>query len=273
MAIRDLLAVVDTSDCDEQFVQDALSFAELHQARLTLLVLSVIPSPEYGNMYGPPFIVLRDFLGAVDAKQQRIAGWASRAGIEIRTVSDLPEGIYTSASVHARYADLVLFGPQDAYGYPLIRRQVIESVLFESGRPVLVLPREHKPRPIGRFAIGWNASREATHALREAMLFAAPNAKVEVRVLDGKPSDKGHGSDPGADIAHHLARHGFAATVHAVAVDEGSDAEALVRAARGQGAQLLALGAYGHSRLREMILGGVTRDLLNGAPLPLLFAH
>lgn len=169
MAIKDLLAVVDTSDSDEQFVQDALSFAEFHDARLTLLVLSVIPSPEYGYMYGPPFIVLRDFLGAVDAKQQRIAQWASRARIEIRTISDLPEGIYTSASVQARYADLVLFGPEEAYGYPLIRRQIIESILFESGRPVLILPSGHKPRAIDQFALGWNATREATHALREAM--------------------------------------------------------------------------------------------------------
>lgn len=273
MAMKDLLAVLDTSDCDERFVQDVLRFAEFHEARLTLLVLSVIPSPEYGYMSGPPFIVLRDFLDAIDAKQKRLEKLASRARVEVRTLSDLPQGIYTSASVQARYADLVLFGPEEAYGYPIIRRQIIENILFESGRPVLVLPAGHKPSPIKHFAIGWNATREATHALREAMAIAGPDARADVLVLDGRPSAKGHGSEPGADIARHLARHGFSATVHAVDRGGESDAAALVRDARRQGAQLLALGGYGHSRLREMILGGVTRDLLGGSALPLLFAH
>ncbi|MAM37707.1 universal stress protein (plasmid) [Sphingobium naphthae] len=274
MALKDLLAVVDTADKDEQFVQDVLRFAEFHGARLTFLVLSVIPSPDYVGTFGPPYIVLHDYTQAVEAKQKRLAELTHDANVEVRTISELPETIFASVSVQARYADMVLFGPSEAYEYPPARRHSIENILFASGRPVLILPHGHVPHAVDHFAIGWNATREATQALRETMLFAAAGAKADILVLDGRASAKGHGSEPGADIAHHLARHGFETTVRPLTVDDDlCQGDALVRGARQHGARLLALGAYGHSRLREMILGGVTRDLLDGAPLPLLFAH
>lgn len=273
MAIKDLLAVVDTGDRDEQFVRDALSFAEFHDARLTFLVLSVIPASDYALTVGSPYVFLQDFTEAVEDKQRHIAERTRNSNVEVRTITDQPVAIFAEAAVQARYADMVLFGPAENYDYPPIRRDVIERILFASGRPVLIVPNGYVPHAFHQLAIGWNASREATHALRDAMAVAAPGARIDVLVLNGRPSSRGHGGQPGADIAHHLARHGFAATVVAVDADARSDGEALVHAARQQGAAMLALGAYGHSRLREMILGGVTRDLLVGSALPLLFSH
>lgn len=273
MAIKDILAVVDTGDKDEQFLRDVLAFAEFHNASLSVLVLSALPSADYALTMAPPYMFLHDYTEAVEAKQERIAKLAGGSNVELRTISDQPAVIFTKAAVYGRYADVVLFGPADNYDYPPIRRETIESILFASGRPVLVVPNGHKPRAIEHLAIGWNATRESTHALRAATAFAAPGAKIDVIVLDAKPSTKGHGSDPGADIARHLARHGFVSTVVPAWADELSDGNGLVKAARERGAALLSLGAYGHSRLREMILGGVTRDLLGGAPIPLLFSH
>ena len=273
MPIKDLLAVVDAGDRDDRFVTDALAFAASHDARLCFLVISAMPAEAYALTVGPPYIFLDDYVEAVEAKGRRIAEIAKTTHVEVRTLSDQPAVIFSRAAVHARYADVVLFGPADNYEYPPIRRETIESILFASGRPVLVLPNGHQPRAFDHVAIGWNATRESTLALREATAFAAPGAKIDVLVLDGKPSSKGHGSEPGADIACHLARHGFDADVVALTGGSGSDAEYLIRGARERGATLLALGAYGHSRFRQMILGGVTRDLLDGAPIPLLFAH
>ncbi len=273
MAIKDLLAVVDTGDKDEQFIKDALRFAEFHEARLTFLILSVVPTQDYAVSFGAPYVLLQDFIEAVEDKTKRLAERTRLSNIEVRTISDQPERILTKSAVEARYVDMVLFGPADTYDYPPVRRQVIESILFASGRPVLVLPQSYVPRPFDHIALGWNATREATHALRDVTAAAVPGARIEVLVLSGRPSTKGHGSEPGADIAHHLARHGYAANVVALDAPEQSDGEALVHAARKSGAGILALGAYGHSRLREMILGGVTRDLLAGAPIPLLFSH
>lgn len=273
MPIRDLLAVVDTGEQDGQFLEDAIAFAAFHDARLSFVVLSAMPAETYALTMGPPYVFLDDYAEAVSAKEARITKAAGAANIEVRTISDQPAVIFSKAAVYARYADLVLFGPRSAYEHPPIRRETIESILFASGRPVLVLPQGHRPGAVDHLAIGWNATREATLALREAKALAEPGAKIDVLVLNGKPSEKGHGSEPGADIARHLARHGFDANVVALSRGDGSDAEALIRGAREHGAAMLALGAYGHSRLREMILGGVTRDLIDGAEIPLLFAH
>jgi len=273
MAIKDLLAFVDTGDQDEPFLRDAIAFAEFHGASLSVVVLSALPAAEYALTLGPGHAFLEDYVEAAEAKQARVTQLAGATNVEIRTISDRPAIIHAKAAVYARYADMVLFGPADNYDYPPIRRETIESILFASGRPVLVMPNGHGLRALDHVAIGWNATREATHALRDATAFAQDGAKVDVIILDGKPSTTGHGSEPGASIAHHLARHGFSATVVAIEGGERTDAEALVAAAQERGAGVLALGAYGRSRLREMILGGVTRDLLGGAAMPLLFSH
>ncbi len=273
MAIKDILAVVDTGDRDEQFLKDALAFAQFHDASLSLMVISALPTADYALTVASPYVFLDNYAEAVEAKQAHIAGLFGGSNVEVRTISDQPAIIFSKAAVQARYADVVLFGPADNYDHPPIRRETIESILFASGRPVLVIPNGHQPGGIGHLAIGWNATREATHALRAATAFAAPGAQIDVLVLDAKPSANGHGSEPGADIARHLARHGFVSTVVPVQSGELDDADALVKAARERGAALLSVGAYGHSRLRQMILGGVTRDLLAGMPIPLLFSH
>ncbi|WP_065846082.1 universal stress protein [Sphingobium sp. Ndbn-10] len=273
MAIKDVLAVVDTGDRDEQFLRDALGFAEFHNASLSLVILSALPSADYALTIARPYAFLQDYTEAVEAKQQRIAALAGSTNVEVRTISDQPSVIFVKTAVYARYADVILFGPANSYDHPPIRRETAESILFSSGRPVLIVPGGYKARAIEHLAIGWNATRESTHALRDATAFASPRAKIDILVLDAKPTVNGHGSEPGADIARHLARHGFVSTVVPVRGGDEADGDALVTAARNGGATVLALGAYGHSRLREMILGGVTRDLLGGAPLPLLFSH
>ena len=273
MAIKDILAVVDAAARDEQFIKDALAFAEFHGARLSVLVVSALPLADYSLTVASPYVMLQGDTDAVEAKRAHIATLTSGANVEVRAIIDQPAIIFAKAPVHARYVDVVLFGPADSYEYPPIRRETIESILFSSGRPVLIIPAGHRPGTIQHLALGWNATREATLALRSALEFAAPGAMIDVLVMDAKPSAEGHGSEPGAEIARHLARHDFNATVVSVQSGNLSDAAALIKATRERGADLLALGAYGHSRLRQMILGGVTRTLLSEAPIPLLFSH
>jgi len=138
---------------------------------------------------------------------------------------------------------------------------------------MLVLPAGTTPRPFDRLAIGWNGSREATRALTDAVALLAPGAAIDVLMVDGAAQPLGHGIEPGADIARNLARHGFRVTVDDLARGPGSVAETLVEAACTRGADLLAIGGYAHSRLSEMILGGVTRDLFGESRIPCLFSH
>lgn len=180
------------------------------------------------------------------------------------------------AALHARHADLaVLCGPaglpaEDAAAV----RRVFAGLLFESGRPVLVMPPHHPCQwPAAHAVVAWQPTREATRALHDAMPLLAQATSVDVLMVDPEPRTGGHGDLPGADIGTHLARHGL--RVNVVRRERGQDsvATALLRHAAETAAGLLVAGGFGHSRLREWMLGGTTRELLEAMHLPVLFSH
>ena len=273
MAYKDILAVVDTGDEDEQFLKDAREFARAGEAHLSIAILSAIPMTDYAVAIGPPYVLLADYLEAAEEKQAKVAKIAERDGFEIRTLSEEAGLLLDKAPVQARYADLVLFGPASAYANRSMRRRLIENIALSSGRPLMVVPTGWAPRPFNRIVLGWNATREATRALGDALNLAAPGAKVEVVVVDGRSTARGHGSEPGADIARNISRNGFEVTVHALRSEGERDSAVLADFAQANRADLLVLGASAHSRLRELFLGGVTHDLIDGGPLPILFGH
>ena len=180
------------------------------------------------------------------------------------------------AALHARHADLaVLGGPA---GLPVddaaAVRRLFAGLLFESGRPVLLLPPHHACRwPATHAVVAWQPTREATRALHDAMPLLAQATSVDVLMVDPEPRTAGHGDLPGADIGAHLARHGL--KVNVVQRERGRDsvATALLRHAADTDAGLLVAGGFGHSRLREWMLGGTTRGLLEALHLPVLFSH
>ena len=169
----------------------------------------------------------------------------------------------------ARYADLVILG-QPAPERPSAR-PLAEDVLLSAGRPVLFVPYAGRFKNAGkRVLVAWNASREAARAVTDALPLLRQAAQVEV-VAFGPDGD--HGEVPGADLSLYLARHGVkasAARQNAPGVDVG--AQILSRAA-DIGADLIVMGGYGHSRLRELALGGATRTVLEAMTVPTLMAH
>lgn len=273
MTVKDILAIVDTGDDDEQFLTDAREFARFHEAHLTVAILSAVPTPDYALVCTQPYFLLSDYVEAAEEKQAKVAKIGERDGFEVRILSDEPGALLDKAPVQARYADLVLFGPVDAYDNKHLRRRLFENIALSSGRPVLVLPPQWKPRPFAHLAIGWNSTREATRALGDALKLAQTGAKIDVLVVDAKSTTKGHGSEPGTDIARNLSRHGFDVTVHALFSEGENQSAVLIDFARQHRADLLVIGASAHSRLRELFLGGVTHDPIDGAPLPVLLGH
>lgn len=142
------------------------------------------------------------------------------------------------------------------------------GALFDSGRPVLVTPVK-APYVIGnKVALAWNASREAARAVAAAMPFIA--AAEQVTVIADPPPD---GGPAAADLVAYLSLHGVAATTVDLPSDNRVLGERLVYAAVTAGADLLVMGAYGHSRLRELVLGGATLGALQHTTIPLLMAH
>ena len=172
----------------------------------------------------------------------------------------------------ARAADLVILGstasrsPDD--------RVLAHRVVREAGRPALVLgPKQTFDGPAKRIVVGWTDTREATRAAHDALMLAAPKAEITLVRLHGKASEVPEGMTSREDMAAALDRAGFKVTTldrPATAEDRAGD---LVRVAREVDAQLLATGAFGHSQVYDMLIGAVTRKLLDEAPLPVLLSR
>jgi nucleotide-binding universal stress UspA family protein len=177
-------------------------------------------------------------------------------------------------AVQARYADLVVVGQADPDSSLPTATDLPEATALTSGRPVLVVPHIGVTAAPGKTVLlCWNASREAARAASEALPFLKAAAKVIVLVIDARSTPDGHGAEPGADAATWLARHGVKVTVQRdVAADADVGATILSRAA-DHAADLIVMGLYGHSRLREMVLGGASRTLLGTMTVPVFMAH
>lgn len=177
-------------------------------------------------------------------------------------------------ALHARYADLAVLGQANPDDGQPNAAAVLEAALFDSGRPVLVVPYAGRFETLGqRVLVGWNASAQSARAVHDALPVMAGASKVVVCAVNPRRGIDGHGDEPGADVARHLARHGLKVTVeHTVAPEIGAGDLLLNRAAEIS-ADLLVIGGYGHSRLRETILGGVTRTLLQQMTVPVLMSH
>jgi nucleotide-binding universal stress UspA family protein len=193
---------------------------------------------------------------------------------ELRNAEALSRDLGRVAAVHARYADVaVMTRPPDGPGAEL-REEIVEGVLFHSGRPALIAPPGWSGTGIGkRVVIAWDASREATRALSEADDILEFAEAVTVITVDAKPKMFGHGDQPGANIAAHLSRRGLPAEVRNVDSMGRSAATAILEEAQALNADLVVMGGYAHSRLRELVFGGATRELLRSATVPLLMAH
>ena len=156
---------------------------------------------------------------------------------------------------------------------PRLRSDFPEYVLLNCTRPVLVLPRSGTSADIGRsVTVAWNGSAEAVRAITSAIPLLKQAGRVDLVVFNADGEPDVHGDDPGADMALFLARHGI--KVNVIAAKSGrDDGDALLSFAADSGADLIVMGAYGHSRFREFLLGGMTRTALSSSPVPLWMAH
>jgi nucleotide-binding universal stress UspA family protein len=138
----------------------------------------------------------------------------------------------------------------------------------------MLMPAHWKPRPLtNTILIGWNASREAARAIGDALPILRIAQDVVVATVDAIPAKGGHGPAPGADLAAHLAHHGVKARVRNLDGMGRSHADVLSDEAAALDADLIVIGAYGHSRAEEWLLGGVTRELTEDSKTPLFMSH
>ncbi|MBD3764323.1 MAG: universal stress protein [Rhodobacterales bacterium] len=173
----------------------------------------------------------------------------------------------------ARFADLVVLPRPYGKGKGAEDEAVVESALFEGQAPVLVLPEGGMKPEVGRrIVVAWNQSREAMRAVRAALPMLIAADRVCITVID-PPQHGPERSDPGGALSAMLVRHGVKAEISVLARTLPRISDVLVRHIRDIDADLLVMGAYGHSRLTEALMGGATRNMLEEAPVPVLLAH
>jgi nucleotide-binding universal stress UspA family protein len=283
MALKDILVHIDDARGHEARLRLAVELARRNDAHLTgLFIIEPIEVAAFAPT-GPDVAAFASF-DAIQAEHRarrraladRLAadfrGAAERAGIaaEWRLVEGDPT---ETATLNARYADLAILGQRDPEKLSLAA-PAPEAVLLGGGRPILVVPYIGSAEVIGRrVLVAWNASREAARALNDALPLLADAESVTVLSINPARGIDGEGDVPAADIALHLARHDVEAeAAYAVAEDIGIGDVLLSRAA-DLGSDLIVMGGYGHSRLRELVLGGATRTVLRHMTVPVLLSH
>ena len=255
----------------ESRLQAALDLARAFGAHISSLQVTpfdtFIMGDPFGGVYALPIVVeaVREAEDEHRSRiEQRLQGegvnwdWARYDGAPAHVVVD-----------RSRLADLILLSlPDGGDGYdgPLA---MVGDVALHARAPVLALPQASRSFDCAAPAlVAWNGSPEAAHALRLTLAMLGKATQVQVVTVTEEKADF-----PAIDAAQYLDRHGIACQVHEWPADGRSTADALADAASVLGAGCIVMGAYGHSRLRESVLGGTTRDLLNRGDIPLLLAH
>lgn len=175
---------------------------------------------------------------------------------------------------HAPYADLLVLGQGERGKESLTTpRELPETAVLNSGCPTLLVPYAGDFPQMGRrIMFLWSATREAARALRDALPLLRAADEVRVVVFDARPGSGGHGESPGSDIGLYLARHGVKVTVNRE-VSTSDVGNAALSLAADVGTDLIVMGGYGHSRLRELVMGGTSRTILEAMTVPVLMSH
>tara|TARA_R110001606_G_scaffold113634_1_gene240821 strand:+ start:283 stop:1110 length:828 start_codon:yes stop_codon:yes gene_type:complete len=275
MALKNILVHVTASEQSQHRVNAALELAMRHDAHLTGLgVEPTIDLPTYAAPEIPENILAdiraQHVARAAKAHENfdsaaRRSGWFDRS--DWITERGAPIDII---ALHARYADLTIVGQTPPPNTPNGEMTLAHDLVLQAGRPVLVIPYFGVNGTIGEnIVVAWNAGREAARAVGDAMPLLESAKTVNVLSIQAE----GTGDVPGADITHHLARHGIRATAKQSVANKIDIGDVLLNHIADTGADLLVMGAYGHSRMREIVLGGVTRHVLEHAAVPVLLSH
>ena len=281
MSYKTLLVLLDFSDDSTARLDAACDFAASNDAHLSALAMTQRVVPVVASGIGAATAVM-DVGQQEEArkKAQLIAGEAdkhiaarSQLG-DVRWISQELFVLREVTAVHGRQSDLIIAGPPSDEANSFLREAAFEGALFSSGRPVLLLPSNWQGSPnLNNILVAWDASREAARALSDAAPLIEKAKSITVAVVDPEPGHQGFGENPGHDIATVLARHCSNVELSKIPSGGSSVAQALQAKAADIAADLIIMGGYGHSRLRESLFGGVTRDMVKSPQLPVLISH
>ena len=241
-----------------------------------LYALSAMPTPSFAFEAAKIVREVQERVGAemLETARRGYDECLRRTGYEKAEWRTTSRDALDAVALHARYSDLVVIGQKNEEWASGVTKNFERGALLAAGRPVLVVPYAFERKPIGRqVLVAWNASREAAHAVTGALPLLKQAGHVHVIAFNPDKAGAAHGQEPGADVGLFLTRHGVKVTVSrhdAQDVDVGNQ---LLSRAFDVSADLIVMGAWGHSRLQELVMGGVTRTILDSMTVPVLMAH
>jgi nucleotide-binding universal stress UspA family protein len=275
--IKDILVNLSVGPARDVAADFSASVASIFDAHLTGVAFNYDPIIPIGEMYGIASEVIQsqqiENEKAAKVAAAKLDDAARRAAVSAQAhVLGAPVTGAPNLFAHiARRFDLSIVD-QPEPDKPVLDRLIVEAALFDSGRPVLVIPYiQRAGLKLDRVMVCWDGSRSAARAVGDAMPFIVRAKTAEIVIVATEPAK----SDemPGADIAHHLARHGAKAEIDRIVSTEIDVASTILSHAADVSADLLVMGGYGHSRLREFVLGGATRGILGAMTVPTLMSH
>ena len=275
--IKDIIVNLSVTKEGSVVGKYAVSVAAALEAHLTGVAFIYDPVvPISGAGYIPAEVIETqrdDSEAAAEAAIKSFTTAADQAGVSA-------EPVMTSASLAsagdqfarmARRFDLAIVG-QSQPEISSMEQIIGETTLFESGRPMIIVPYIQKaPFKTDNVMICWDGSRTAARAVADAIPIIRNSGRVEIVIV---ANERGKQDEiEGADIGQHLARHGLKVDVHRISGGNIDVGDALLSHAADSGADLMVMGGYGHSRLREFVLGGATRSIFESMTVPVLLSH
>ena len=284
MGFKDILVTIAGATGGEAGVNFAVELARGHGAHL--VGLAIVNPLDLGLYVAPGSGFMGvDVIQEIEEKHRETAQAASakieatfRAACSRAGISHewrLAEGDPAEVGVlHAHYADLAITGQIDpALPPPGGWARLPEQLALASGRPALIVPYVGRFDAAGRrVLVAWSRTRESARALNDALPILERASHVTVLSINPRRGEEANDL-PGADIALHLARHGVKAEAASTVAEDIDVGNTLLSRAADLGADLIVMGCYGHSRMRELILGGATREILQHMTVPVLMSH
>ena len=280
MTIKDIGVHVDhTADCVKR-LEAAFQFAQQIGAKLTGIYSKPNPAiPSYSGLPSGHDLIdqwERALAQDADLARESFGGIAKQYDVTTNWRCVTGDLILTLSS-EARYMDLMILGQSNPESEVFGEVKFVDNVLLQAGRPCLIIPYIGLQQPMGKHPIvTWNGSRESSRALHDAIPLLRSADKVTLLVSDPGKTPAFKGDDlPGAVIAEHLARHGVEVEVEVTYTytDGLKTSENLLSLVADHGADMIVMGAYGHSRFRELVLGGMTREILHCMTVPVFMSH
>ncbi len=274
MALKDILVHVDDGKANRMRLELATNLARQHDAHLTgLYVIPQFFIPSYAEIHIPASVI--------EAHEAEVKALAAKAENEFRQLADdagrpaewrCVRGYADQALIdYARCTDLIVLGQAEDTGFFSSEMELDDHVLLGAARPVLAVPYIGVQGTVGkRVLVAWNNSRESVRAVNDALPILQRAEKVTVMAVNPPKAD---GDIPTADICLHLARHGVKAEASQTVAEDVTVSDVLLSRVADEGYDLLVLGAYGHTRLRQTVFGGVTRHILSHMTVPVLMSH